>query len=367
MAQWFGVTAIVLAGLVVWLALPLVSIAYYVVRLAARRDRMLAKIQLLGLEDEYLRIFHLEQWQELPDSEEEIVDSFEDLFRGHFSGENSLGKIAIYAALRDGAIVPTMVQGSILPFAVAGALLYSYPQFIQRYAASSLNPQALYMLTGRLWLSVVIGIVTGMVTGSLLAESMQPLAAFLGAYLPLAALDWLEKKVFGERIRRDDARARDLLEIVKGDAQIFSQLEYIGIRSVLQLAYDNPLRLFVETGLDLEVCTDLVDQANLHLFVPSKAEREGLNRYGVRSAVDLMTQVYAELPPKGQPDGRKGIRFLEPDEELPQHWREPLEGMANVMKLEGVASLRNTIQVLTDNAHVTYLHGLWERFDELVH
>lgn len=383
MEQWLVIIGTILACLIVWLSLPLVTVAYYVVRLAARREHILAKIELLDLEDEYLRIFHLEQWQELPDNDEEIFQSFEELFRGHFSGENSFGKysfpfalltitttvfaIAIYVALSDGTLVPAAVQGQAFPFAVAGALLYAFPQFIHRYAASSLNPQALFILTGRLWLSVVIGVVTALVAGSFMAESAQSLAAFLGAYLPLVALDWMEKRMFGERSREDDTGTKALSEIVKGDSQILSQLEYIGIRSVLQLAYDNPLRLFVETGLDLDVCTDIVDQANLHLFVLGKAQRENLAKYGVRSAVDLTTQVYAELPPREKNRKQKEVRFLGPDEPLPPHWQEPLEGIAKAMELEGVASLRNTIQILVDNAHVSYLHGLWERFDELVH
>jgi hypothetical protein len=278
-------------------------VAYYVIRLAGRTDHILTKIRLLSLEDQYLRVFHLEDWRDVSEDEEMLEKRFDQLFPSYFKGENSLGKysvpfvlltvttivfaVAVYGALIASPSIPETLRGVTLPFAVAGSLLYVYPLFGQRYAAASLSPLALYDLVRRLWLSVVIGIVAA----SVMAEEIRSLAAFLGAYVPLATLDLLEKRMFGEQERQQSPRKASLLGIVGGDDQVLVQLENIGVRSTLQLAYDNPLRLFVETGLDIDVCTDLVDQANLHLYVPDKEGRQTLCRYGVRSAVDLMTQL----------------------------------------------------------------------------
>jgi len=130
---------------------------------------------------------------------------------------------------------------------------------------------------------------------------------------------------------------------------------------VLQIAYENPLKIFVETDLNLVVCIDLIDQANLFLYVPEPEIRKGLNRYGIRTAVDLMTQLYDNLPIIGGKAGEMEYRCLESSESLPAYLEEPLKNISKVMNLESVEALRNLIQMMVDNPQLQYVLNLWNR------
>lgn len=133
---------------------------------------------------------------------------------------------------------------------------------------------------------------------------------------------------------------------------------------MLELAYENPLKLFIETDLNLEACLYLIDRANLYLYVPARSIRQDLNRYGIRSAVDLMTLLYEYNPELG-PD-----QWLRPDKPLPDHLKEPLREIAKTMKLEHIDSLRNQMEIMHCDPKLTYLLDFWQtvgrKIDKLI-
>jgi len=371
MSNWFDLLPVRLVFGIVCLALPLVIIAYYKLRLGLRRRILLAKIRELHLEAEYLRVFHFSEWKEVKDKGPDVIrQKFGAIFSRQFQGDNSFWNyfvpfvltllttlifaFVIYRSLLPGNTMPEFMRSKISLFAIAGSLLYVYPLFVSRYASLSLTPHTLFELVGRFWLAAIVG---GLVA-SLSTESIQPAAAFLGGLLPVAAIDFLKKKLFGEHDKEETARISDLLEILHGDRDLLSQLNYIGIRSVLELAYENPLRIFVETDLNLVACFDLVDQANLCLYIPRKEIRGGLNKYGIRTAIDIMTQVYEDFPDPQDPK-KVVTRFLEPGENLPNHLKEPLTKISKTMELESIDELRNMIQMMIDNPQLYYIFGLW--------
>jgi len=166
-----------------------------------------------------------------------------------------------------------------------------------------------------------------------------------------------------EKRDKEERRVVEMLEILHEDETLFSQLDYVGIRSVLQLAYENPLRIFVETDLSLVASIDLVDQANLHLYVPEQEMRKGLNRYGIRTAVDLMTQLYDNFPLTGEGSKETKYRCLESYEPIPDYLQKPLESISKIMNLENIESLRNLIQMMVDNPQLQYLLEFWDRLN----
>lgn len=376
MLNWIDLLPVRLVFAIVCVSLPLIVIAYYCLRLGLRRRILLAKIRELHLEAEYLRIFHFSEWKEVrgkdPDS---IRQKFENVFSRQFQGDNSFWNyllplvltflttlvfaLVICMGLSPAGTGQEFMRNKIFLFAIAGSLLYVYPIIISRYASLSLTPHTLYELMGRLWLAAIVG---GLVA-SLSTESIQPAAAFLGGLIPIAAIDLLRKKVFGETDKENVARISDLLEILHGDRDLLSQLNYIGIRSILELAYENPLRIFVETDLNLATCFDLVDQANLCLYIPKKETRQELNKYGIRTAVDVMTQVYEDFPDP-QDSKKTETRFLKPGENLPNHLKEPLTKISKTMGLETVDELLNTIQMMIDNPQLDYIFNLWNMLSE---
>lgn len=354
-------------------SLPLLMLAYYFLRLRLRRNILEAKILELGLESEYLHVFHFAEWEKLKaKNANQIRAGFETAFIKHFQSDNSFKNYClpllfacvttfvlsyfIYQTLSPADVKALgLFEKKVLPFALAGAFLYIYPLLISRYASLSLNPPTQLDLIGKLWLSTLIGIVTTFAV----TESLQPIAGFLGGLVPLASIDLLKKKVFQEEKDPDAVRRATLLEILHEDRNLLIQLDYVGIRSVLHLAYENPLKIFTETDLNLVVCIDLVDQANLYLYVPEGEIRKNLNRLGIRTAIDLMTQLYGSFPKIGGTPGEAEYRYLDLEEELPGHLKDAMAQIAKVMKLESVEALRNLILMMVENPQLEYILGLW--------
>jgi hypothetical protein len=359
----------------------------------------MVKIKELHLEPEYLRVFHFVEWRDLNkiwgikikplpgkkemskeeeerfknlkgERAEEFREKFKDIFDKQFRGDNNyqnyllpfiftfITTLAIaficYDILALNSKYRIVADNLILIYSMMGALLYIYPHYVTKYASYSLNPPVLFELLGRLWLAIILGVVSA----SVAHPTLQTATAFLGGLLPLASIELLKKKIFEDKASDDGDRVNTMLEILHGDRNILSQFEYIGVRSVLELAYENPLRLFVQTDLNLVTCFDMVDQANLYLYVPDKNIRQELNQYGIRTGIDLMTQLDIHFPSKED----KSIyedRYIEQNEPLPKEMEEPMAGIAKVLKVENVGSLRNLIQMMKDNPQLKYLGELW--------
>jgi hypothetical protein len=292
----------------------------------------------------------------------DIKESAERVFRRRFWGENNFIHyivpflLTFFTTILFGFVILRAIQGSpdwgtfikhIVALAIAGGMLYVYPYYISRYSSLFLTPTSLYDLVGRLWLSVVLGIVLA----SVFANDLKPVAAFLGGMIPIAALDFLKNKLFsGDKLPESSSGLATIKEIVENDEDVLSQLTYIGIRTPLELAYVNPLKLFVETDLAIDVCIYLVDRAQLYLFVPDKTMREGLNRFGIKTAVDLMTELY-EYPDT----------WITLADNLPNYMQQPLGEITKVLGMEHIESLRNTLDLMHADPKLMYLLDFWHK------
>ena len=222
---------------------------------------------------------------------------------------------------------------------------------MRRFASLSLNPQALYEAIGQLWLAATIGVVAA----TLAVPDLKAVAAFVGSLVPLPMIHHLRRRVDTTASDETDVARQALLDILGGDRELLAQLNYLGVRSVAQLAHESPLRLFVETDSSLPVCLYLVDRANLYLWVPDTATRERLHPLGIKTAVDLMVQVYLDLPPRKNPNGALGRRFLRPEEPLPLYLIEPLTAIAHALQIGTIDNVRNLLELMSDEAQLNYL------------
>jgi hypothetical protein len=372
--MWTWITshgAAAAVGVLVAVALPLVVLAYYRLRLRLRGEQLMATLSELSLEREYIRVFHLGQWKDLlHGSEQKIQQQFRKLFMQSFLGGNRFGNFVVpllllsittfafgliaYLSLRShGPTVPVLgaLSRTALPLAIAGATLYVFRIATVKYATLSLNPHLLLDLIGKLWLATAVGVLLA----TTFSQTLEPIAAFLGGLLPVWALETLTKKLDQGK----EQRRSDLHDLARGDEDLLAQLEYAGVRTVTQLAYTNPLRLFLATELSLPHCVDLVDQAYLQILVPDEEIRKGLNLLTIRTATDIMTQTYEEGP-----DGEWG--FLPYEATLEPHLETALAAIAAKMKLSGVPELRNVIGMMIDNPQIGYLHQLWQLMPDQV-
>ncbi len=362
-------------AIAVWL--PLLIIVYYWLRLGLRRKALRSRITELHLEPDYLRVYDYASWDKYcaPDVARKEPDKIRHIFEKTFDLQFSLANrdfnyilpfvltltsttlfaLVIYDSLTSTGLDAPFMQNGMLPLAIAGALLYISPLYIARYAGLALTPHILLELVFRMWLAVIVGVLLA----SLSLARVQPAVAFLGGLLPVPALEWLKDRVWvrdHEREKSEEAiRLKNLLQVLYLDEDLLDQLQHIGVRSVLELAYENPLRLFVETDLNLVVCIDLVDQANLWLYVPDQKIRQDLNRYGVRTAIDIMTQPWETYTR----DGKTEYRALRHDEDLPKFLEEPFQKLADTMQLGSIDVLRNTMQMMINNPQLEYVRQLW--------
>ena len=111
--------------------------------------------------------------------------------------------------------------------------------------------------------------------------------------------------------------------------------------------------MLVETDSSLPVCLYLVDRANLYLWFPDAATRERLNRVGIETAVDLMLQVDLDLPPRKNPNGALGRRFLRPEKPSPSYLIELLTAIAHALQIDTIDNVRNLQEM--EEAQLNYL------------
>jgi hypothetical protein len=354
MNEWLGSLALVLLPAIVAIWLPLLIVAYYALRLELRRRALSARIIELHLEPDYLRMYDFDALskhcggpqplQNSPDNIQSIRNAFKKAFNNQFGGGNRilnyfipflltlmsaiLFALIIYAALTVKTLDAPYFKNGILPLAIGGALLYISPLYISRYASLALTPHELMGLLVRMWIAVILGVLVA----SLFPAELEPATAFFGGLLPVAAYEWLKDKIFPKKQETEETqRMKKLLRVLHLDEDLLQQMQNIGVRSVLELAYENPLRLFVETDLNLVV--------------------------GIRTAIDIMTQARDTFK---NADGTETTRFIDPSEDLPEFLKEPFANFAKAMKLENISTLRNTLQMMTDNPQLEYVRQMWK-------
>ncbi len=387
MSDTLSLIAVVLVTLIIALPFPLLIFAYSRLRLSKRRENLKAKIHELGLEREYLKVFAHADSGKRPAVEtdnasyREIQAEFDQAFDNQFQWDNSgsnflvpllltllttvLFALVILRSLLAGTPAGTVggieiLMSGALPLAITGAMLYVLPLYISRYGSFSLNPLIALDLLAKLWLAVILGVAISAVVTS----ALQPITAFIGGLVPVAALDLLQKRVFEPGTaasQGESARRVTMLEILGQDEDLLAQLNYIGIRSVLELAYENPLKVFIETDLNLEACIYLADAANLYLYVPDQEIRNNLNQHGIKTAVDLMTQTY-EYDEQTETGG-----WLDMEKDPPPHLAKALEAIAQAMKLQGIDALTNLIDTMSEDPKLTYLLSFWQHLNRRIY
>jgi hypothetical protein len=192
---------------------------------------------------------------------------------------------------------------------------------------------------------------------------LKVVAAFVGSVAPVPTLLFLRDRLHTSQTKEEATAALEranLLELIGRDEDLFSQLGYIGIRSVRTLATENPVRIFADIDPNLYLCIEMVDRANLWQWVPDPEIRSALNTLGVRTAVDLMTQGYELLPDHGG-SSAPTWRFLGADEKLPAHLVKPFESFRVAMKLDSVETFRNFLAMMSQEPQLYYLQQLWQR------
>jgi hypothetical protein len=167
-------------------------------------------------------------------------------------------------------------------YALAGAYLWVVSDLISRYRQRNLVPSSLYFAAFRIVIAIPLAVA---LSAAVKDDFAQPLAFLLGAF-PTSTLFLIARRMIGQKLGLgDQGEANKLpeLEALQGvTRQITETFSDIGVSTLVQLAYEDPIQLSMRTNLSFNYVLDLVSQALVAIYVKSEIAR----CYSMRGSVE---------------------------------------------------------------------------------
>ena len=156
------------------------------------------------------------------------------------------------------ATIPSAVLPAVSAYALAGAYLWIVSDLIQRYRQRDLVPGALYAATFR----TAIAIPTAYAISAILTEAAAPTFAFLLGTFPTDTLVLIMRRTVSKKLGlgdESDTNKKHELEVLQGvNTAIAEKLSDMGVSTLLQLAYEDPIQLTMRTNLSFSFAVDVV-------------------------------------------------------------------------------------------------------------
>jgi hypothetical protein len=185
---------------------------------------------------------------------------------------------------------PTVVGRVDTPYVMAlwGAFVWSLYEIWSRRKSGDLTPIEVLDVALRLVIAVPIGYAFSL----LVFETVPSLAAFIASAFPLRDLrQWMRSQTLqklGESARSSATLSSKgyLGEVLRGIGDdTIVRLEELNIETYLDLAYADPIRVVVRTGVPIQLVLAWVDQALLAVYAaPHKAK---FDEIGMPCALDV--------------------------------------------------------------------------------
>jgi len=169
--------------------------------------------------------------------------------------------------------------------AVMGAYMWVLFDEITKWYRSDLSPADVYWWSFRFAIAVPMGYAMRDIFTPGLA---MPLAFVLGAF-PTAKLMSIARRVATRKMGFADSEDREISELqsLQGiDVIKAEQFSDEGITTILQLAYCDPIRLTIRTGLSYSYIVDCICQALLWIY--TEKDTVMLRKNGLRSAYEVL-------------------------------------------------------------------------------
>jgi hypothetical protein len=166
--------------------------------------------------------------------------------------------------------------------ALAGAYLWSTYYLISRFRQRNLIPSALYIAALRILMAIPFAVTIGW---ALKEGAAAPVAFFLGAF-PTNTLFLIARRNVGHALHLGNQIGTDApteLGKLQGVSQpVAEALSDVGVTTLVQLAYEDPIQLAMRTNLSFYFILDLVGQSLLGIYVDLTIAR----RYSLRGSVE---------------------------------------------------------------------------------
>jgi len=172
--------------------------------------------------------------------------------------------------------------------ALAGAYMWVVDDLISRARRLDMEPSDLHWATLRLLISIPMGYAFS----SVAIKELAPFIAFaLGAF-PITALTEMLRRLSKKSLSLEDTPLESADSIIKLDGtnrEMVERLALIDLRTVLQIAYCDPVHTTMRSNISFNVITDLMGQALVRIYL-----RDGCNKIapmGLRGAVEVRSFV----------------------------------------------------------------------------
>lgn len=168
-------------------------------------------------------------------------------------------------------------------YALAGGYLWVVYDIIARYRHRDLVPSALYGYVFRFLICIPLAYT---VTWILPADDVRSAIAFCLGVFPTSTLMLVLRRQAAQRLGLGDdpSREKPELEALEGvNTALAEKFSEIGVTTMLQLAYDDPIQLAMRTNLSFAFIVDLISQALLNVYnLPVAIAKD----YSVRGSIE---------------------------------------------------------------------------------
>ena len=262
-----------------------------------------------------------------------------------------------------------------------GGWFFSLFAIIGRYESGDITSSLVLHLTCQLLLSGGVAFFAS----TLVADSLVPGVAFASGFIPYQEItDWLRLK-FRQKVGIQQQEAVDVRPSNRLKAESIATIDGISnedrerlreedIRTVQNLAYTNPLYLYLITPYQMQRIIDWIDQAYLLLYIPAETV-DRLGQMGIRGVIEL-SQI---VSPPGRTldvysneqtdmnDGRQEVIEAIPADKQPKQDNDEENTDARMRALTAIlgvdqAAATNLVFQLRSDPQVRLLISMWREF-----
>jgi hypothetical protein len=234
---------------------------------------------------------------ELPrlEKERDLERALERLYNQRFGRRTYVLPIVSYfaaLAILVGAVAYGVIVGPIQwaeasldkmgLYALAGGYLWVVFDIIARYRQRDLVPSALYGYSFRLLICIPLAYTVA----TILPQSAVPPIAFCLGVFPTNTLMLFLRRQAAQRLGLGEDTEREKLELeaLSGvNTTLAEKLAEIGVMTMLQLAYEDPIQLAMRTNLPFAFVVDLISQALGNVY---GLKIETAEKFSIRGSIE---------------------------------------------------------------------------------
>ena len=183
-----------------------------------------------------------------------------------------------------GLTFPPNILSPLVGYALAGAYLWVVSDMVTRWRQRDIGPSALFNWA----LRFVISVPLAMALAAIFKDEFVPPLAFLLGVFPTNTLLLFLRRQAAQRLKLGDdvESSKNELEVLQGiNTTIAEKFAEIGVTTLVQLAYEDPIQLAMRLNLPFIFILDVVAQALVGTYFK---DLEIARRYSFRGSIETL-------------------------------------------------------------------------------